>query len=592
MSEIELIKEKINVVDLINEYLPIKKSGINYKGLCPFHQEKSPSFMVSPERGTWHCFGCDKGGDIFKFLMEKEGIAFPEALEILAQKAGVPLQTKRQEKQSTDVYYEIHQKAAQFFHYFLKEHPTGQKALEYLKSRGLTDETIEEFQIGYAPNSWENLTKFLKKKGYQIKDIIDSGLAVPSNKGGYDRFRGRVMFPLYDVRDRVIGFSGRVLLGGEPKYINSPQTPIFDKSKFLFGIHLSKQHIRESKEAILVEGEMDMILSYQSGVKNIVASKGTALTENQIDLLKRYTDTLSMCFDTDLAGDAASRRGIEMADRAGCNLKVIQIPSGKDPAELCLKDVSAWQQSVKDAVPIYDYYLQSASKRFDPKTPFGKREIFHELIPVWQKITDPITQDHYIQKLSALLQTTDELIRQELAKPQVQPTVKEIVQPEPIKDTPKKKTEIPNRQYLLEEYLLTLLLHLPVNYTFVPNFPETLLVREEIKQIYVLLVLHLDSIAFRSKAFKINQFTKDLPPELLEIVDKLYLQEVDSKLENAKSWQKEVDTVTLELKKILIKTSLEKLSAQIKSAQSFDEADNLTILNKRFRDLSMKLRNL
>lgn len=593
MDDLELIKQKINVVDFIQEYLPLKKAGMNFKANCPFHQEKSPSFVVSPERQIWHCFGCDRGGDIFKFLMEKEGIDFSEALDILAQKAGVTLsrQRNKSEKKTTDVLYDLNQKAAQFFHYILTEHPMGKSALAYLHNRGLTDETIKLFQIGYAPQSWENLTKFLRKKGFSIEDLINSGVAVQSKNGCYDRFRGRIMFPLLDVRNRIIGFSGRVLDGGEPKYINSPQTPIFDKSKFLFGIHLSKTDMKTKKSAILVEGEMDMLMSYQSGVKNIVASKGTALTESQIELLKRYTDNLSLCFDTDLAGDAASRRGIEIADRAGCNLKVVQIPSGKDPAELCLKDVSLWEKAVEEAMPIYDYYLDSVQKRFNLKSAADKKAIFNELLPIWQKIADPITKDHYIQKLAALLQVSDEVIIKQINRPMIAtPPVQ--MNRETIQVVPKKEVETKDRRRKLEDYLISLLVHLPPTMTYVPKFPETLFTQDNLKQIYVMLVIYLDSIAFKTQAFKISDFSKTLPENLVEEMDRLYLMELDEKLASDKEWLKEVDMVVATLKKMLIKASLEKLSAQIKSAQSFDKAEDLATLNKRFRDLSLKLRNL
>src|SRR5579884_1907357 len=255
MDDLELIKEKVNIVDLVSEYLPLKKAGVNYKANCPFHQEKTASFMVSPERGIWHCFGCDKGGDIFAFLKEKEGIEFTEALEILAQKAGVVLKNKKNDKEKNlkDRLFEVNEKAAQYYHYLLTEHATGKKALEYLYKRGLTDETIKTIQIGYAPQSWESLSKFLKKRGFSEKELIESGLSVPSKRGCYDRMRGRVVFPLIDVRGRIMGFSGRVLDNSLPKYINTPQTPIFDKGKFLFGLHLTKGDIRIKKEAVLVE---------------------------------------------------------------------------------------------------------------------------------------------------------------------------------------------------------------------------------------------------------------------------------------------------------------------------------------------------
>ena len=246
----ELIKQKINIVDLISEYLTLKKAGVNFKAPCPFHQEKTPSFVVSPERQIWHCFGCQKGGDIFTFLMEKEGMEFKEALEMLAKKAGIILKGGESKKDFKDRLYEVNLKAQEFFHYILIKHPLGKKAYAYLKKRGLTDSSIEQFGIGYAPNSWESLTRALVKRGFSISEIVTSGLAVPSKSGGYDRFRGRITFPLFDGKDKLRGFSGRVLIKQEPKYINTPQTPIFDKSQYLFGLNLAKAEIRNKKEAI------------------------------------------------------------------------------------------------------------------------------------------------------------------------------------------------------------------------------------------------------------------------------------------------------------------------------------------------------
>ena len=590
MDDLEQIKQKINIIDLIGEYIPLKKTGINYRSNCPFHQEKTPSFMVSPERQIWHCFGCSKGGDIFKFVMEKEGLEFKDALDILAQKAGIVLKrTPDKQKDKKDRLFELNQKALQFYQYLLKEHKVGKPALDYLKNRGLEDKTLDDFQIGYAPQAWETLTNFLKKRGFIQQELIDSGLCVASQRGCYDRFRGRIVFPLYDVRGRILGFSGRILDVGEPKYINSPQTDIFDKSKFLFGISLSKGSLKEKDAAIISEGEMDMIMSYQAGVKNIVASKGTALTEDQIELIGRYTKNILLCFDTDLAGDAAARRGIEMADRAGFNIKVIQFTEGKDPAELVLKDKALWEKAVEEAIPIYDYYLQSVEKRFDIKTAEGKKAIFEEILPIWNKIADPMVKEHYIQKLASFLLMKDDLIRRELQKQQSGANnFKTITQ----NKAPIPEVKIYNRRQLLEEYLIALLLHIPINITYVPNFPETIFTEDELKQIYVLLVLFMDSISFKARAFKITEFVKNLPEDSIELVDRLYLMEIDEKLEDGKNWHKEVEGVVAELKKMLIKTSLEKLSLQIKNAQEFNKGELLTVLNKRFRDLSVKLKNL
>ncbi len=591
MDDVELIKQKINIVDLVSEYLPLKKSGVNFKTPCPFHQEKTPSFVVSPERQIWHCFGCAKGGDIFSFLMEKEGMDFKEALELLAKKAGITLKQTEGKKDFKDRLFEVNLKAQEFFHYILLKHSLGKKALQYLKKRGISDESIEEFGLGYAPNSWESLTRALLKRGFTISEIIASGLAVPSKSGGYDRFRGRITFPLFDGKEKLRGFSGRVLAPQEPKYINSPQTPIFDKSQFLFGLNLAKAEIRNKKEAVLVEGEMDVILSHQAGFKNVVASKGTALTEGQIEILKKYTENLSLAFDMDLAGDSASRRGIEIAEKAGLNIRVVEIIGGKDAAEVILEDAKAWQKALSDALPIYDYYLISTARRFNTKNATDLKKIGLELIPVWAKISDDLQREHYIQKLSAFLRMDEAILRSAIEK-EKQPVLKSYSNLLSSKAGQDNIVSVRSRRELLEEYLMALLLHPPKDFTFVPNFPETLFLRESFRQLFVLLVLYLDSISFKSKQFSINEFSQDLPKELLSEVDRLYLTELDDKLRDEKNWHKELTGVVSELKKALIKASLEKLSFDIKNAQEFGKMEIVETLNKRFRDLSVKLKNL
>ena len=596
MDDIEQIKQKINIVDLISEYLTLKKSGVNFKANCPFHDEKTPSFVVSPERQIWHCFGCQKGGDAFTFLMEKEGMDFKEALELLAKKAGIVLKKVENKKDFKQRLFEVNLKAQEFFHYILIKHPLGKTALDYLKSRGVSDASIEKFGLGYAPNSWESLIKVLIKRGFSSEEIISAGLAVSSKSavklGGYDRFRGRIIFPLIDTQDKIRGFSGRVLYNQEPKYINSPQTAIFDKSTFLYGINLAKSGIRNAKEAVLVEGEMDVIMSHQAGFNNVVACKGTAFTSGQIDLLKKYTENLKLCFDMDLAGDSASRRGIEMAEKAGLNIKVIEISGGKDAAEAIKEDPQLWEKAVTDALPIYDYYLFSTTKRYDIKNPVDLKKIGQELIPVWAKIPDDFQKELYIQKLAAFLKTEEKVIRDGIEKARGVST-KSFTQILQQSNKPDNIIGVKGRRELLEEYLIALLLHPPKDLDFVSSFPpETLLLKEFFRQIYVLLFLHLDSISFKSKAFSINEFTKDLPKELLFEVDRLYLTELDSKLSDSKNWQKELDGVISELKKALIKASLERLSFEIRSAQEFGKMEIVENLNKRFRDLSVKLKNL
>ncbi len=372
MSDTQLIKDKIDVVTLVGEYVALKPAGINHKGLCPFHREKSPSFMVNRERQSWHCFGCAKGGDIFSFVQEIEGMEFREALQFLAQRAGVTLTERAQSGGDTNQksrLKDIMDEAARFYHKVLTELPAAQAAREYLAGRGLKPETIEAWQIGFVPDQWELLTQYLFKKGFGVDDLVASGLTIKregaqaGGRGFYDRFRGRIMFPIWDVHDTVVGFTGRVLVETENsggKYVNTPQTALFDKSRLVFGLNKAKTKIREEGFAVMVEGQMDVIACHQAGMLNVVATSGTALTEFQISLLKRYAQTLLIAFDGDAAGQQAAERGIDLARSAGLAVKVIRLApeAGKDPDEALKKNPQAWWDAVKQASDIMEWYMQ------------------------------------------------------------------------------------------------------------------------------------------------------------------------------------------------------------------------------------------
>ena len=317
-SPIDEIKQRLDVVDIVREYVPLQQAGTNWRARCPFHNEKTPSFMVSKEKQIWHCFGCGKGGDLIEFVKEIEGIEFPEALRILAQKAGVVL--RRQDPKVISVktrLFDLMAEATNFFIGKLNFIEAGQ-ARKYLAERGLKEETLKEWQIGWALDSWDELAKYLQNKGFSDNQIVASGMVVKkqSGAGHYDRFRGRIMFPIFDVSGSVVGFTGRILIetdksGG--KYVNTPQTTIYDKSRVIFGLDKAKQEIRKKDLAVVVEGQMDVIASHQVGVCNVVASSGTALTNQQVGLLSRYTKNLAFCFDADSAGEQATKRGIDIA---------------------------------------------------------------------------------------------------------------------------------------------------------------------------------------------------------------------------------------------------------------------------------------
>jgi DNA primase len=421
MSDIDEIKSRLNIVDIIGKTVKLKKTGRNFKGLCPFHNEKTPSFIVSPDRQIFHCFGCGKGGTIFDFVMEYQHIDFPEALEDLATLAGVKLTrgiSTTPEGNLREKLYAVNHLASEFYHYILTTHALGEKGLSYLKNRGITDKSIKTFSLGYSPNSWDGLYNYLRKKGFDDDIIEKAGLVGrmehprSGGRGFYDRFRGRVMFTLKDHRGNVVGFAGRVLDpdAKEAKYINTSETPVYIKSNILYALDVTKDAIQKANEAIVMEGELDVISSFQAGIGNAVAIKGSALTEGHVRLLKRFTERIIFALDSDMAGDAAARRGIEIADSVGLDMKVVTIPSGKDPDEAARENPGLLKKAIKEAVPVYDYFLSSALKRFDVTTAFGKKKISEELIPVIAKIENPVVQNHYVKKIAKTIDTSEDSI--------------------------------------------------------------------------------------------------------------------------------------------------------------------------------------
>jgi DNA primase len=431
MSQTQEIKTRLDIVDFIREYIELKSAGTNFKGLCPFHNEKSPSFMVNRDRQSFKCFGCGKGGDIFSFVQEIEGMEFVEALRLLADKAGVELETSAQAQAASSERNRIKavlKESARFYHHFLVKMDASQEAREYLEQRGVGHETIVAWQIGFIPDQWDLLTKYLLKKGHAIDDLVAAGVTIKRDqastqtyKGFYDRFRGRIMFPICDVHGTVVGFTGRVLVETEKsggKYVNTPQSPVFDKSQVLFGLSHAKQYIRDQKQAILVEGQMDVISCHAHGSTNVVASSGTALTAQQITLLKRYTDQIAMAFDQDAAGRKAAKRGIDLAIEAGLDVRVIQIPEGKggDPDE-CIRDYpDVWKQAVAQAVRVMDWYITNAIHGRDLSDPRQKQAAADEVLPEIARIPYAIEQDHWLQQCAVALGIDAAILRKDLAR--------------------------------------------------------------------------------------------------------------------------------------------------------------------------------
>ncbi len=437
-SQIEEIKNKLSVVDIVGSYVKLTKTGANLRGLCPFHSEKRPSFFVSPSRQMWHCFGCAAGSSIFDFVMKIEGVEFGDALRILAQKAGVQLKRENvQLRTERQRLYEICELATKFFEKQMEASAIGNQALQYLLGRGIAKENIKKWRLGYSPDTWNGLTDFLIGQGYQREEIVKAGLAIEkenNKQDSYDRFRGRIIFPVFGLNSEVLGFGGRVFKQAQDKeiakYINSPQTLLYDKSGIMYGLNNAKLAVRKQNQCVVVEGYTDVIMCHQAGYENTVASSGTALTQQHLVLLKRYSENLVLAFDMDVAGDSATKRGINLAQEQGFNIKIVEhygpsftkASEGKenkiksDPAEIILKDPNIWKESVQKAKSIMDYYVDSAFSRFDKNTPEGKKEIGKIVLPAVKRLANKIEQSHWVQKLSQKLDIKEEAILEELAK--------------------------------------------------------------------------------------------------------------------------------------------------------------------------------
>ncbi|MCF6276396.1 MAG: DNA primase [Candidatus Magasanikbacteria bacterium] len=497
----QLIKDKIDVGDLVGEYVKLKPAGTNLKGLCPFHSEKTGSFMVSREKQIWHCFGCSKGGDIFTFIQEIEGMDFVEALRLLANRAGVEMETYKSEidKSQKNRLFEINIQALRFFYNFLEKMPTAKPARDYLKNRGLIQETIDEWRIGFAPDQWSLLTNYLLKKGFSIDDLVFSGLTIKkdgansmSGRGFYDRFRGRIMFPIWDINNNVVGFTGRVLVETEKsggKYVNTPQSPVYDKSAVVFGLNKAKQIIRKQKKVLVVEGQMDVIACWQADMRYVVASSGTALTERQIKLLKRYAPEMIMSFDADNAGQIAAKRGVDIARTQEMSVKVVMLQEefGKDPDEAIKKDKEKWFELVDGAKDVMDWNFERIFKGKDVNNPKDKQKIAEDLLLEISFIPKEIEKDHWMQKLSSELGVDISVLRDEAKR--LFSLQKKRFRKVEDKQKEEEETEIKkNRLDLLIEEVLLLLFKFPKTAELVfKNLEEKYFSGSEYKKLYELL---------------------------------------------------------------------------------------------------------
>ncbi len=428
-SPVQKIKERLSIEEVVSSYIKIEKSGVNFKARCPFHSEKTPSFFISPERGSYYCFGCSAKGDIFSFVEEFEGLDFKGALKLLADKAGVPLTGYDREDQKTqsekEKLYDVMEEATTFF----ANNLAGEKpALEYLKSRGLEDRTIKDFRIGYVKNDWREVYNHLTKEGFKDAEIEKAGLAKRTEKGFYDRFRGRIMFPISDSSGRVIAFSGRLFVddGKSAKYLNSPDTPIFNKSAVLYGLDKAKDSIRKNNFSILVEGQMDLVLSHQAGFKNTVATSGTALSDSTVDrenvvsnlgLVRRLSENIVLAFDADTAGFNASGRAGKIALSLGMDVKVARMPKGVDPADLIAKEgVEAWKTAIRTSKHIIEFTVDQVLLDTGGDMRKAGREIKERVLPYVEALESAIEKTYFLKKISDMSSVPVSALEEDLKK--------------------------------------------------------------------------------------------------------------------------------------------------------------------------------
>jgi len=464
MGIIDEVKQRADIVEIIGEDVSLTKSGRTFRGLCPFHSEKHASFFVYPEQQSWHCFGaCNTGGDVFSFIMKKQNIDFGEALRLLAQKEGITVPSRSEpeaRKEERERLYQANQAAAQYFHDTLLNAAAADKARDYITRRGFSAKAVADFQLGFSPNSWDALKQHLMERGYTEDELLTAGLIVAAEDGKtHDRFRNKLMFPILDNRGHHTGFGARVLDDSLPKYVNSPATPVFDKSSSLYGINLAAPAIRQQNLAVIVEGYADTITAHQHGFNNVIAPMGTAVTEKQMIALKRLTKNINVVFalDADEAGEEAVLRGVGYENTLDAEVKVLVLPKGKDPDDVIKEDEKIWQNLLAEALPIVDYTFNAVTAELDLDTAQGKSSAVAKLLPIVAEIKDAVRQAHYLQKLARLAQVSEQTIAAELSKMKSRRGWRGVQTPKQ-EVTPTPRPVLSSR---VEEYCLALLLQHP-----------------------------------------------------------------------------------------------------------------------------------
>ena len=563
IDNVSRIKEKLGIVEVVSDYVKLEKAGANLKGKCPFHNEKTASFFVSPERGSYKCFGCGASGDIFTFVEQFEGVDFKGSLKILAEKAGIELVREDPKiKDKKEKLFKIMEEATLFFEKNLSE---NESAKNYLKERGLKKDTVKQFRIGFSKNGWTFLLDRLKEKGYSEKDIEAVGLIKKKEKGGnfYDRFRGRIMFPIFDNSGRVIAFSGRLFENNseyeQAKYLNSPEMVLFHKSNILFGYNFAKNNIRKRGFSILVEGQMDIFMSHQAGFTNTVASSGTALTTEHLNLLKRLSDKIIMAFDSDKAGLNAANKGAGLALEMEMDVKFVEIPEGLDPADFILKDEKGWILALKNSVQIIDFNLNILLNRNLEKRVLGTK-IKEIILPLISKIKSKIDQDYFVSKISAKTGIAENAIWEDLEKIEIIDDENNFEKDVVNKDK-KRQEELSLKKKALREIS-------GIYYwqkSLKKNFLDIKKIEEKLKEI-------LNEDIF----LNIKNLSNNLKNEIIFEAENLYIDE--------KTLKKKLDELFLNLEKECLKEKAEKIQEKINRGE--DDEENL----KKYNELLKKIK--
>lgn len=591
MTPVEQIKSRLSTVDVVGSYLKLVRAGSNFKAVCPFHSEKSPSFFVSPARDVWHCFGCGIGGDQFRFVMQIEGVDFREALRILAERAGIELQAENpRERDERARLFRVLECADAFYQEELGRYPA---VGAYLTGRGVTHESIQKFRLGYAPPEsagWRVFTEHALRQGCKLEELEKSGLAIQKQTSGYyDRFRNRIMFPVADANGHVVGFGGRIFdttstsrglevstSSTEPpenvaaKYINTPQTPLYDKSAVLYAFDKAKMAIRKENSCVVVEGYMDAIMAHQAGTAHTVAVSGTALTNRQLMLLRRLCDRISMSFDMDMAGELATRRSIDLALEMGFDVRALSLPSGKDPADLVVKDATLWRNTVENAVDIISYFLTKAFGRYDSRTLEGKRGIMASVLPFVARLPREVDKAHWVGHIASRIGVREDAVWQDLGKESMHGN--QASTKKPSVDIPLKER---TRTRILEERMLGLLL--TYGLSCFPTASEEVFLSEEGKVLFSVLKESKD----------VHVALANLPQDQLRAFANQLIFETEM-LVAQEGAEAEYASCATELQREHMKEKLEQLTHDIRRAEEAGNTQQVSLLADEFSSLSHK----